>query len=526
MQWAKKVTFTGDSYIAGSAWHEQALHLHGYFYSTTLFGSVLLEPQGSVDAFYGQIDPGDGSVALAERFTGTGSDLGLGINAENDALTLSGNSSSTVLHIDSFSVVGNFNSIYVVGTALVAPLNITEIAVSNASCPDLADGSATITVSGGTAPFTYTWSDGQTTASATSLLPGVYMVTATDHVGVQITDSVNIGAPMPLVAGFSNVVSNLTATFSNTSENASAYIWTFGDGESSAATDPMHTYLNAGTYAITLIAMNNCGADTFSQILVLSPNGAAPTANFMADKVELCIGMDDTLHFINQSVNGLTYLWSFPGGMPSMSMDENPAVVYSMPGIYTVILTASNAFGQDVATKTAYISVIALPIAAFEVVISGLQVTLTNNAQFGSDFQWEFGDNTTSTLVAPVHTYQAAGNYIIRLAVQNVCGASIVEKIVSVGMVATATPEWQEGLRIYPNPNKGTFTIEFNSQLNQDLELSLFSPEGKLLRQEMRGVHVGKESQVFANEGLPEGIYLLRVRENAQSKFLRVVVHH
>ena len=53
----------------------------------------------------------------------------------------------------------------------------------DALCNGSSDGSATVTTSGGTAPYTYLWDDGQTTAMAGALTAGSYTVTVTDANG-------------------------------------------------------------------------------------------------------------------------------------------------------------------------------------------------------------------------------------------------------------------------------------------------------------------------------------------------------
>jgi PKD repeat protein len=68
-------------------------------------------------------------------------------------------------------------------------------------------------------------------------------------------------------AVFSTSTSSLTATFNNTSTNATTYNWDFGDGNASTLSNPVHTYGSDATYTVTLIASNVCGSDTTSFVV-------------------------------------------------------------------------------------------------------------------------------------------------------------------------------------------------------------------------------------------------------------------
>ena len=81
-----------------------------------------------------------------------------------------------------------------------------------------------------------------------------------------------------------------------------------------------------------------------------------PVADFSGTPASLMEGQ--TVSFTDQSTNNPTsWLWSFPGGTPSISTSANPIVTYNTVGTYDVSLTVSNSEGSDSETKTAYIEV-------------------------------------------------------------------------------------------------------------------------------------------------------------------------
>lgn len=82
---------------------------------------------------------------------------------------------------------------------------------------------------------------------------------------------------------------------------------------------------------------------------------SAPVADFYASATAVCTG--STITFTDASTNGATsWSWSFPGGTPSTSTQQNPSVTYSTAGTYNVTLIATNSFGNDTEAKSGYIT--------------------------------------------------------------------------------------------------------------------------------------------------------------------------
>ena len=90
------------------------------------------------------------------------------------------------------------------------------------------------------------------------------------------------------------------------------------------------------------------------------PATCAPKAEFVGNELFICEGGEVT--FTDQSWNGTPtqWAWEFPGGTPSTSGDQNPTVTYNTPGVYNVVLTATNQAGSGSTTRTGYIYVSSL----------------------------------------------------------------------------------------------------------------------------------------------------------------------
>ncbi|MFN8417383.1 MAG: S8 family serine peptidase [Cytophagaceae bacterium] len=87
-----------------------------------------------------------------------------------------------------------------------------------------------------------------------------------------------------------------------------------------------------------------------------------PIAEFDVDKQLVCPGQTVNYRDLSSlgSNTGVSWSWSFPGGTPSTSTLQNPTVVYNTAGTYSATLTVTNSFGNDVETKTNYVTVTSL----------------------------------------------------------------------------------------------------------------------------------------------------------------------
>lgn len=136
------------------------------------------------------------------------------------------------------------------------------------------NGSARVTVSGGTAPYTYVWSPGgQTTATATGLTAGSYTVTVTDHNGCSLTTSAVISStgPVPTIVKGNdscNGQSNGFAKVNSVSGGVAPYTYLWAP--SGNTTDEI-TGLSAGNYTVTVTDRNGCSSTTLVAISQPAP---------------------------------------------------------------------------------------------------------------------------------------------------------------------------------------------------------------------------------------------------------------
>ncbi|QCK14654.1 PKD domain-containing protein [Mangrovivirga cuniculi] len=197
---------------------------------------------------------------------------------------------------------------------------------------DFGDG----TIVTGYAPGTHTYAEA-----------GNYIITLTVSDGgciEQISQQVTISPSGPIADFvFEPWVgcSPLTVYFTNLSENATNYLWDFGDGNTSAEIDPIHSYRSPGIYEVSLTASSDFGEDVLvseQKIEVLE----TPYADFVIRPFPVYLP-DDEATFINRSTNATSYFWDFGDG--NTSTQTNPVHQYETEGDYTITLIAQSENG-------------------------------------------------------------------------------------------------------------------------------------------------------------------------------------
>ncbi|MBC7884813.1 MAG: PKD domain-containing protein [Saprospiraceae bacterium] len=268
--------------------------------------------------------------------------------------------------------------------------------------------------------------------------PGTYNVTlkVTNNIGTdtELKNNYISVSPVP-VASFNYTASGPTVNFTNSSQFANNYIWNFGDGTTSTAINPVHTFTSNGTFNVTLNAGNSCGSVTYLQAITVA---VAPVASFIPNSnISVCAGQ--TINFQStSSYNPTGYSWVFEGGSPSTSNQANPTVSFVSSGDFDVSLTVSNSFGSDDVIAQDMIIVNVPPQVSFTYLADGLTISYNDQIVNGNNRLWDFGDGEISNEPNPDHTYSAEGTYLVTLRAENECDTVIYSQSVLVQLTPTA----------------------------------------------------------------------------------------
>ncbi len=318
-----------------------------------------------------------------------------------------------------------------------------NLVVNDITCNGYNDGSIVAEVTDGMPPFTYQWSNGETTDTISNLAPGTYTVTVTGANGCSSTASGTVSEPPPLNASISgNDPTCAGSTNGSAMVVASGgtppytYLWNTG------ATTPVITGLPQGTYSVTVTDANGCTIDVS---ITLTEQSAITISAVSTD--ETCENANDGTATAT-AANGVppyTYQWS--NGQSGASISN------LAPGTYSVTAT------DDVGC-TASTSVVVSPANPFSVSITSTDVTTCDGSDGtataipmggagGYTYQWSNGE-TTQTI-----TGLSAGTYVVVVFDANGCQATA-------SVTITAPPSPQVGVmttdEICAGDNNGTAT--------------------------------------------------------------------
>jgi PKD repeat protein len=291
---------------------------------------------------------------------------------------------------------------------------------------------------------TWQWSFGDGTFGAgqnpthtyTNLGTYVPALTISNTLGLTATSSGTITVTNPAVkftANHTNACPLLTIQFTSPATDSGGnkitnWLWNFGDGTSSTVENPTHVYTSTQTYSPVLTVVNAYG---------LSPAASGPAINVVNPTVQFTAGPSNgvsrlavafkspTMDSVGVSIK--TWQWNFGDG--TTGVGQNPTHSYTNIGTYLPVLTISNTLGLT-ATSSGSI-IVTNPAVKFTAsptnACSFLTIQFTSPAMDSggnriTNWLWNFGDGTSSTVENPAHIYTNIQTYNPVLTVANAYG--------------------------------------------------------------------------------------------------------
>ena len=271
-------------------------------------------------------------------------------------------------------------------------------------------GAINLTVAGGTAPYTYAWSNNTTAQDPSNLIAGVYTVTVTDANGCTATLSITITQPATAVS-ISTTVQNILCLNGTGSINSSpaggvspyTYSW------SNQATTQNITNLQAGNYTVTVTDANGCTANAVGVVAITLSTVPVQINNSTGTNVLTCTTPAISL----QATGGVTYTWT--GGQTPNTANN----VITIPGSYTVNMIDPN--GCPVSQSIVITQNITPPTSGItnstgSIIIDCNAPAINLLATGGGTYQWNNGLGTNAT-----QSISQAGSFTVVVTAANGC---------------------------------------------------------------------------------------------------------
>ncbi|MEZ4722298.1 MAG: T9SS type A sorting domain-containing protein [Flavobacteriales bacterium] len=383
--------------------------------------------------------------------------------------------------------------------------------ITNLSCKSSGDGVIESNPTGSVPPYSYNWSNGDVNQTADSLSAGTYSLTITDDHGCTLEVSEVVTEPDTLVSAVDSIVDLLcngdgngmvmTSTMGGTMPYA--YLW------SNAADADSIGGLSGGTYTLTVTDTNGCQA-TISAV-VNEP--AQLTATLTPTDVS-CFGLSDgsITSVVSGGTSPYTYNWAPIGSIAS-------SITGVAAGTYSVSISDANDCSILIDTVINQPDQIDASVTASTV---GDGIVLTANAT-GASYQWIDCsteapiDGETNAAYSPT----ANGSYAVIVTVGDCSDTSDCQNVGNVGVESLNA---QNQMKLFPNPTRGAFSIQFNGAYGSDVRFEVLDAQGKLVVSRTMGVITDGQVEAIDTH-LSAGVYFVKAYNDDQIMIQRLIVN-
>ena len=318
---------------------------------------------------------------------------------------------------------------------LTQPAAITAlITKTNVTCNGDNTGDAAVTVAGGTAPYTYSWSTtpAQTTRTITGLIAGTYTVAITDSKGCLKTKTVVITQPTPIVLTTTAINANCghsdgSATVVATGgKPAYQYSW----NTTPAQTTTTANGIPAGIYKITVTDSSGC----IQKATIAVHNANAATASIASTKIN-CYGNTNGTATVSLTggVTPFVYSWSTTPAQTGATATNLGA------GVYSIKITDANGCVTNDTVALSQPTVLTASLIQNNVSCTGTADGYATATALGGTAPFSYSWSTTPAQNAATASGLIPGNYTVTLTDANGCMVTSACTISQKAIVASAT---------------------------------------------------------------------------------------
>lgn len=382
---------------------------------------------------------------------------------------------------------------------------------NNVSCFGFDDGMVTTTASGGSPPYSYAWTSGDTTSSADSLAPGQYVVTLTDTTGCFDTLQITILEPDTMMISFAvnGVDCNGDATGDATATVAGGvtpYSYSWSSGGSAA----IEQGLNSSIHTLSVTDANGCVYTDDAFV----PEPAALVISIDSVKDVTCEGDEDGMIISVVSGGVIPYVvaWDDPGNQLSQTAVNLPE------GLWTIEATDGNGCISNETQNVGHVFDAPDVNLGPDVAANAPFYDLTAPAGFAA-YEWS-GSGATS----PTTRVFAAGTYTVSVTDDNGCVGT--DEIVISAVWASGVEDLiaNADVQLFPNPTEGVSTLVINGLNSQQVTLEVTNIQGQIIDTKTMISSGSMLRQEIDLSDQSSGVYFLRLTADDQVGVLRLTV--
>jgi hypothetical protein len=303
--------------------------------------------------------------------------------------------------------------------------------------------------------------------------------------------------PLPIVGASATstfICKNVTTTLS--ASGANNFLWSNGSTLSAVPVTPAATTV----YSVVGTSTDGCVSGATVAVVVNSL-----VLNTSSSNSVVCSGVSATL----TASGAVSYTWNSSFSFPSF------VVTPSVTTVYTVAAVDASGCPQN---GTVAVAVNQLPnvtaVPSSTGICSGESATIT--ASGATSYTWNDGSNTTTIVVSP--TISVNYNYTVSGTDANGCiGTNTTNLAVNPCLGTKELSANTLGVKVYPNPNNGEFTIEANN--NSSAFVTVSDITGRVVE----STNLNNQTVSFDLKHLASGIYYVKVVEGQNSQVIKVV---
>ena len=292
-----------------------------------------------------------------------------------------------------------------------------------------------------------------------------------------------------------------------------------------AAGNGLTTYYTVRSFVNgTLTSIGSGGVFGFQEATHFTVEMDGVAAAFTSDVNEGCDEL--TVHFTDNSFGNITsWNWSFPGGNPATSTEQNPTVFYGQPGAFDVTLTVSDGTNSNTYTDEDCINVYELPVVTFaaldQMCVNWPAYELTEGSPAGGVYS---GTGVVAGWFYPETA--GVGTHTLTYTYTDVKGCSnSAQQDVVVDACLGLTELNKFGLQIYPNPSNNTTNINFYLEGAQNVRIALYNNIGMEVKELAKGFfNAGLNNIVINSSEYQNGVYYVRFDAGDNSTTQKITI--